>query len=170
MENTNYSPIKRFEEQLKSEVKQEDVNEVTETIDIKEELIESKDWQETEDPLKIPSASDIVEHKFKIETIESMENNIKIEPNSYDSELGKEDSGAAVHVGKSLILPKKAFKCMICDASFTQKYTVKKHVEAAVHEEIKPCKCKCDTCDARSAQKRVLNLTSVNYSILYHNL
>ena len=168
MENTNYSPIKRFEEQLKSEVKQEDINEVTETIEIKEEPIECKDWQETEDPLHIPS--DTFEHKFEIETIESMENDIKIEPNSYESELGKEDSIAAVHDGKSLVLPNKLFKCMICDASFTQKYTVKKHVEAAVHEEIKPCKCKCDTCDARSAQKRVLNLTSVNYSILYHNL
>ena len=70
MENTNYSPIKRFEEQLKSEVKQEDINEVTETIEIKEEPIESKDWQETEDPLKIPSASDILEHKFKVEAID----------------------------------------------------------------------------------------------------
>ena len=111
MENTNYSPIKRFEEQLKSEVKQEDINEVTETIEIKEEPIESKDWQETEDPLHIPS--DTFEHKFEIETIESMENNIKIEPNSYESELGKEDSVAAVHDGKSLVLPNKPFKCMI---------------------------------------------------------
>ena len=51
---------------------------------------------------------------------------------------------------KRLIISKKPFKCMICDVSFSQKYTMKKHI-AAVHEGNKPYKC--DTCDASFAEK-----------------
>ena len=45
---------------------------------------------------------------------------------------------------------KKPFKCSICDSSFSQKGTLKRHM-ASVHEEKKPFKC--PTCDAGFAQK-----------------
>ena len=57
---------------------------------------ETRDISESDlevDPLQIPSTNDTFEQKFKIETIERVENNIKIEPNSYESDLEKEDSG-----------------------------------------------------------------------------
>ena len=66
----------------------------SETRDISESDLEM-------DPLQISSANDTFEQKFKIETIESVENDIKIEPNSYEFELEKEDSGAGVLCSRS---------------------------------------------------------------------
>ena len=132
---------------LKSEINSN--NEITATIEcdveIKEEPIESKDLQETEDPLQIPSTSDTFEHKFKIETIESGENNTKIELNSYESELEKEDSLAAIHDEK------KPFKCNVCEANFAHKHHLKKH--ASVHEGNGKKPFKCNICDTRFAKK-----------------
>ena len=145
---------------LKSEININ--NEITATIEcdveIKEEPIESKDLQETEDPLQIPSASDNFDYKFKIETIESGENNIKIEPNSYNSELEKEDSLAAIHDGK------KPFKCNFCEANFNHKHHLKKHIKVheAGHEGKKPFKC--NVCDTRFAK----NITMKAHILTIH--
>ena len=129
-------------------------NEITATIEcdveIKEEPIESKDLQET-DPLQIPSTSNNFDHQFKFETIESGENNIKIEPNSYESELEKEDSLVAIHDGK------KPFKCNFCEANFAHKHHLKKHVKVheVGHEGKKPFQC--NICDTRFAKKITMN-------------
>ena len=73
-------PIEGFEENLKSEIKLEDINEITETVEfdveIKEEPIESKDLQETE---CILMKKELIE---PIELIESIETSV-----SYENEL-----------------------------------------------------------------------------------
>ena len=46
---------------------------------------------------------------------------------------------------------KKSFKCDSCDACFTYKHILKRHI-ASVHEGKKPFVV-CDTCDARFASK-----------------
>ena len=53
----------------------------------------------------------------------------------------------SVHDGK------KAFKCNICDASFSQKGNLNVHIDS-VHEEMKPFKCKI--CDASFSRKATL--------------
>ena len=73
-------PIEGFEENLKSEIKLEDINEITETVEfdveIKEEPIESKDLQETE---CILMKKELIE---PIQLIESLETSV-----SYENEL-----------------------------------------------------------------------------------
>ena len=55
---------------------------------------------------------------------------------------------ASVHEGK------KAFKCQICDKSFSQKGSMNKHM-ASVHEEIKAFKC--DICRYGCSKKVIMD-------------
>ena len=136
-------------------------HEITATIEcdveIKEEPIESKDLQETEDPLQIPSTS---QHEFKIEACESSENNI-----DKGTELKKLDDFPAIqsefsvyataqrhHLDKHIQAVhegKKPFQCEFCLYATAEKHTLTIHIQA-VHEGKKPFQC--EFCDYAAAQ------------------